>query len=110
MTPGVYTSSGPFNGFGETPVMTFDHMPSTGSYDCPALSFAALSSAVADIDGDGLPDGAEDGNALYDADGTPLKYNTWGASSSHKDLFVEIDAMAAAGENLMGRLPRRTAS
>ena len=49
---------------------------------------------MADVDSDGLPDGAEDGNAQYDADGSPLNYNTWGANSSHKDVFVETDAMA----------------
>jgi hypothetical protein len=56
---------------------------------------------VADSDGDGIADGAEDGNALYDADGTPLKYNTWGANSSHKDIFIEADAMAT-GPNTYG--------
>ena len=62
--------------------------------DCTTLSFAALSTAVADVDNDGLPDGAEDANALYDADGTLLNYNTWGANSFHKDMFIEADAMA----------------
>jgi hypothetical protein len=54
MHPGTNTAGG----FGETATTTIDH--TSGGYDCLALGAVVFSTAVADEDRDGLPDGLED--------------------------------------------------
>ena len=83
MTPG--NNSG--GGFGETATTTVDHS-SGGSYDCLTWAAIIFSTAVADVDNDGLPDGLEDAaGGLQDPKGTicsgePLpNLNAMGASS-----------------------------
>jgi hypothetical protein len=100
MTPGNNSSGG----YGETATLTIDH-DQGGSYDCLTWGAVIFSTAVADIDpnqdggplGDGLPDGLEDAaGGLLDPDGQALPdLNAMGASSSHRDLFVEVGAMQA---------------
>ncbi len=61
MQPGTNTS----DGYGETVTTTVDHAGG-GGYDCLTWAAVAFSTAVADVDNDGLPDGVE-------AAGGPLK-------------------------------------
>jgi hypothetical protein len=87
--------------YGETVTATGDH---TGDspYDCLSFGAVIFSTAVADVDRDGNPDGLEDSaGGLHDANGQRLpNLNALGASSLHQDLFVEMDAMSApAGTN-----------
>jgi hypothetical protein len=50
---------------------------------------------AADADGDGLPDAWETDGIDVDGDGTPdLDLPAMGADPKHKDIFLEIDAMA----------------
>ena len=83
--------------FGETATTTVDHQPANGSDDCLTWGAVIFSTAVKDDDDDGLPDELEDNPAgLTDPDGRPLpNLNAMGASSSHKDLFIEVNAMWA---------------
>lgn len=98
MNPGNNSAGG----FGETATTTLDHSQG-GGYDCLSLSAIVFSTAVADVDADGLPDGLEDAPlGLKDPDtaelpaGQPLpNLNAMGASSSHKDLFVEFNTLEA---------------
>jgi hypothetical protein len=93
-------------GFGETVTTTISHVPANGGYDCLTSAAVIFSTAVADIDHDGLPDGLEDASSgLMDPPtssqpgGQPLpNLNAMGASSGslaspHPDLFVEVNAM-----------------
>jgi hypothetical protein len=98
------TGSGgaPNDPFGETATTSL----TAGSSPAACRSIAAIifSTRVADVDGDGLPDGIEDASkglsdppTLASPGGTPLpNLNKMGASSSHKDLFIEVNAMWAA--------------
>jgi hypothetical protein len=107
MNPGNNSSGG----FGETAIAKIDHSAGGGD-DCLTWEGVVFSTAVADTDpnsdggplGDGLPDGLEDAtNGLTDADGQPLpNLNAMGASSSHRDLFVEFNATWAAAETSWG--------
>jgi hypothetical protein len=114
MNPGNNSAGG----YGETATTTVDHSGG-GGYDCLAWSAVIFSTAVKDTDpsndpsnpgapaGDGLPDGLEDagGSGLLDADGEPLpNLNAMGASSSHRDLFIEVNAMWAAPGTHWGSL------
>src|SRR5262245_65151685 len=94
--------------YGETATTTVDHSGG-GGYDCLTWGAVIFSTAVKDTDpsndpdpgapsGDGLPDGLEDAvSGLLDPDGQPLpNLNAMGASSSHRDLFIEVNAMWAA--------------
>lgn len=68
------------------------------AYECLSWGAVVFSTAVADVDRDGLPDGLEDAVAgLSDPNGDQLpNLNAMGASSLHKDVFIEINAMLAA--------------
>ena len=89
------------NTFGETAITTLAANPTP--LECRSIAAIILGTPVADADHDGLPDGLEDAvNGLSDpptaasAAGTPLpNLNAMGASSSHQDLFIEINAMFA---------------
>jgi hypothetical protein len=98
MNPGNNSAGG----FGETATTTVDHSPG-GGYDCLSWGAVVFSTAVADVDADGLPDGLEDAplglkdpaTAEFPA-GQPLpNLNAMGASAGHKDLFVEVNALKA---------------
>ncbi len=74
------------------------------------MAWAAIvfSTTVKDTDGDGLPDKLEDVSGLMDPDGQALPdLHAMGASSRHKDLFVELGAMKAAARNELRFATRR---
>ena len=82
-------------GYGEEVTTRVDHSK-TSPYDCLAWAAIVFSTRVQDADGDGLPDKLEDVSGLMDPDGRPLPdLHAMGASSRHKDLFVELGAMKA---------------
>ena len=61
-----------FGDFGETATTTVDHSGG-GSYDCLTWAAVIFSTAVADVDHDGIPDGLEDAaGGLKDPKGTDL--------------------------------------
>jgi hypothetical protein len=105
MNPGNNSAGG----FGETASTSVSHAPG-GGYDCLAWSAVVFSTAVSDRDRDGLPDGLEDSAAgLKDPrsaafpTGEPLpNLSQMGASSSRKDLFVEINAMRTLTAKMHG--------
>ena len=84
------------SGFGETATTMVDH-GKTSPYDCLAWAAVVFSTAVKDVDHDGIPDGLEDAvNGLTDPNGAPLpNVNAMGASSSHQDIFIEVNGMKA---------------
>ena len=98
------------SGYGETATTTIDH--TGGGYDCLAMSAVVFSTAVADKDGDGIPDGLEDADGgLTDADGKalpnlhamyPAGHPEMQPSSEHKDLFVEFNSMWAEAGTTYG--------
>ena len=93
MTPG--TARQPYDGFGETVTVTVDHTKLT-PYDCLSWGAIIFSTAVADIDDDGAPDGVEDRVAglHLDADGSELpNLPAMGGSSQHKDIYFQMDGM-----------------
>lgn len=83
--------------YGETATTSVTHQKNT-PYECLSWGAVIFSTAVADVDRDGLPDGIEDAvSGLKEPNGVPLpNLNAMGASSLHKDLFVEMNAMWAA--------------
>ncbi len=80
MVPGGNTGA-----YGETVSTSIFHSSSGGSYDCVALGAVVFSTAVEDVDKDGLPDALENapvGSPLTDADGHTLPdLNGMGAAS-----------------------------
>ena len=94
--------------FGET--VTTSVTSSANPAACRNIAAIIFSTPVADVDGDGLPDGIEDASkglsdppTLASPNGTPLpNLNKMGASSSHKDLFIEVNAMWAAAGTTYG--------
>jgi hypothetical protein len=107
----TYTVSGLMNpgnsstgGYGETATTTVDHSGG-GGYDCLTWGAVIFSTAVQDAEtngdggalGDGLPDGLEEASGgLKDPDGQDLPdLKDMGASSGHRDLFIEVNAMWA---------------
>jgi hypothetical protein len=93
--------------YGETATVRFDHganAQASTPYECPSLAAVIFSTAVADVDADGLPDGIEDApNGLKDPPtpafpgGQPLpNLHAIGARVGVKDLLVEVNAMHAA--------------
>ncbi len=91
------------DGYGETATTTI-RVDKPNPKACRASAAVIFSTAVADVDGDGIPDGLEDAaGGLYDpptranprGDALP-NLNAMGANSGHKDLFVEFNAMQAA--------------
>jgi hypothetical protein len=100
MNPGNNSAGG----YGETATTQVDHSAG-GGYDCLSWGAIVFSTSVADADGDGLPDGLEDASGgLKDPDGQALpNLNAMGASSAHKDLFVEFNGLwAPAGTSYGG--------
>jgi hypothetical protein len=95
----------PFPGslpYGERVETRVDH-ESTSPYDCLAWGAIVFSTEVADGDGDGLVSALEDYSGLLNGDGQPLPdLHSMGASSGHKDLFVEIGGMTTAGPTRYG--------
>jgi hypothetical protein len=89
------------DGFGETATTTIQ--ASSKPLACRASAAVIFSTAIADVDHDGLPDGLEDAaGGLNDPptaslpSGDPLpNLKAMGASSSHKDIFIEVNAMKA---------------
>ena len=80
-------------GYGETVTTTVDH-PGGGGHDCLAWAAVAFSTAVADVDNDGLPDGVEDAVApLKDPNDQELPnlYGMGASSHNHKDIFIEVN-------------------
>src|SRR5262249_46286498 len=76
-----------YHTYGETLTATVDHTSRT-PYDCIAWGAIVMSSAVRDVDGDGAPDGIEDGLATKDADGSTLpNLSAMNGSSLHKDIY-----------------------
>src|SRR5204863_1346743 len=91
--------------FGETATTMVDH-PGGGAYDCLTWAAVIFSTAVADVDHDGIPDGLEDSpvaGGLKDPNGMRLPdLHAMGASSSHKDIFIEVNGMWASPETKYG--------
>jgi VCBS repeat-containing protein len=91
------------DGFGETANTTIQ-VANANPKSCRTSAAVIFSTAVADVDGDGIPDGLEDApGGLNDPPtaanplGDPLpNLNAMGANSGHKDLFIEFNAMQAA--------------
>jgi len=82
-------------GYGEEVTTRVDHTKAS-PYDCLAWAAIVFSTSVKDDDADGLPDKLEDVSGLMDPDGKALPdLHAMGASSRHKDLFVELGAMKA---------------
>src|SRR5688572_8456539 len=94
--------------YGETVSTSIFHSSSGGSYDCVALGAVVFSTAVEDVDKDGLPDALENapiGSPLTDADGRTLPdLNAMGAGSELADIFIEVNAMTAAPGTTYGSL------
>jgi hypothetical protein len=96
------------DGYGETVTTRVDHTKTT-PYDCLTWAAIIFSSAVPDLEGDGLPDVAE--NSSTDGPVNPVTDNHWkdpsgkllpdlhamGAGSDHRDLFAEIGWMTTGG-------------
>ena len=97
--PGVIAT----DGYGEIVTTSVAHPQNARPYECLSWAAVVFSTAVADDDRDGIPDGVEDASGgLKDPptrarpEGQPLpNLNQMGASSSRRDLFVEINAMWA---------------
>ena len=98
--------------FGETATTSVDHTK-TSPYECLTWAAIVFSTPVKDDDHDGLPDKLEDSTtALRDPDGLgptgqavqhPLpNLHAMGASSSHKDIFVEVNAMKTTANTVYG--------
>ena len=92
MNPG--NNSG--DGYGETATTRIDHSGG-GGYDCLALGAVVFSTAVADVDHDGLPDGLEDAAAgLKDPDGQALpNLNAMGAGSMVDGSFTQTSSSSS---------------
>jgi hypothetical protein len=90
------------DGYGETAVTSVDHLK-TSPYECLSWAAVVFSTSVADIDHDSLPDGLEDTpGGLADPNGEVVDLNGMGASSGHKDIFVEMNAMRAPAGTTYG--------
>jgi len=94
--------------YGETVSTSIFHSSSAGGYDCVALGAVVFSTAIEDVDKDGLPDALENapiGSPLTDADGRTLPdLNAMGAGSELADIFIEVNAMTAAPGTTYGSL------
>ena len=94
MTPGNNSD----DGYGETATTSVDHTGG-GGYDCVTWNAIVFSTAIEDVDHDGLPDALENAAA-----GAPLKdpnsqtlpdLSGMGATTSQQDMFVEVNGMWA---------------
>src|SRR5262249_45232228 len=97
LMPGAHVAE-----YGEVISTGVDHS-NTSPYDCLSWGAVIVSTPVADVDHDGLPDGLEDntGELAKDAGGAALPFLD-GASSAYKDIFIEADAMAAPAGTTYG--------
>lgn len=101
--------------FGETVTTTVAHTPANGGYDCLAWAAVIFSTAVADRDRDGLPDGIEDstqglkdpptsefpqGQLLPNLHAMGAGTNT--VSSDDPDVFIEVNAMQTSAAKTHG--------
>ncbi|MGR8933725.1 MAG: hypothetical protein ACU837_04955 [Gammaproteobacteria bacterium] len=78
-----------------------------GSCDCLIFNGAVLAVSAGDSDGDGLADAWERHGYDADGDGTiDVDLPAMGAKATHKDIFLEIDWMTAAGHS---HIPKATA-
>jgi hypothetical protein len=100
MNPG----SGSNTTYGESVTTTVAHAPPNGGQDCLTWGAVIFSTAVADLDQDGLPDGLEEANfQMKDPDNLDLpRLKDMGAVVPQKDLFVEINAMRALPDTKYG--------
>ena len=96
MTPNGNTSA-----YGETVSTSIFHSPASGPKDCVSSGAVVFSTAVADVDTDGLPDALENAQTpLLDAEGTePPNLFAMGAGDhglgNKQDIFIEVNAMKA---------------
>jgi hypothetical protein len=105
MNPG--NNSG--GGFGETATATVNHSAGGGN-DCLTWEGVIFSTALADVDHDGLPDGLEDATSGLKDPATPAfpsgqplpNLNAMLASSSHEDIFIEVNAMRTFATKVHG--------
>src|SRR5262245_59750595 len=89
-------------GFGEEVSTAVTH-GKTSPYDCLTWAAVIFSTRVQDTDADGIPDKLEDVSGLSDPDGSALPdFRAMGASSMHKDFFVEVGAMKAVAGTTYG--------
>ncbi len=109
LMPGTTTN----DGYGETVTTSVDHGANNQNstpYECLAWAAVVFSTSEADVDADGVPDGVEDASAglkdpptPYYPNGQPLpNLNQMGANSTHKDLFIEVNAMWAPANTSYG--------
>jgi uncharacterized protein YjbI with pentapeptide repeats len=81
--------------FGEQVTTRVDHV-STSPYDCISWAAIVFSTTVDDVDGDGLVSKLEDTSGLVNPANQPYPdLHAMGATSTHKDLFVEVARMVA---------------
>ena len=100
------------DGYGETATVSITANPSPQA--CRTVAAIVFSTTVADVDHDGIPDGIEDvdpafGRTTNDpptvanpAGAVLPNLNAMGASSSHPDIFIEINAMYATPNTQYG--------
>jgi Big-like domain-containing protein len=91
--------------YGQFVTTSADHS-SQGGYDCLSWGTIIFSTAEADVDHDGAPDVLEDGTSITtDADGRTLPDLHQGglASSLHKDIFIQMDAMQTTADTPYGQ-------
>jgi hypothetical protein len=81
--------------YGEQVTTRVDH-GSTSPYDCLSWAAVVFSTTVHDGDGDGVVSKLEDVSGLLNPADRPYPdLHAMGASSNHKDLFVELGRMVA---------------
>ena len=90
-------------GYGESVTTKVNHSAG-GGYDCLSWGAVIFSTAVADVDADGLPDGLEDvSGGLKDPDNTPLpNLKAMGGGSDQADMFIEVNTMSALPGTVYG--------
>ena len=99
MTPGNNSTGG----YGETATTSVEHTGG-GGYDCVTWNAIVFSTAIADVDHDGLPDALESaGTALKDPNNQTLPHlSAMGATTTQQDMFVEINGMKTLGPTTYG--------
>jgi hypothetical protein len=97
LMPGRPGGSDRFGEFVTTTVAATNKAPAA----CRAWAAVFFSTAVADAEDDGIPDGLEmAAGGLKDPDNAELpNLHAMGARDTHRDLFVEFNVMRAAGDD-----------